>query len=78
MTGFANFEFGIGAKWLEVLKEIAPATSRVALRLNPDMGPYYTGYMHSVQAVALSNTVQATLASRAHCRRDRPCHIMLL
>src|SRR5262245_42782029 len=31
MTGFANFEFAIGAKWLEVLKEIAPATSRVAL-----------------------------------------------
>jgi putative tryptophan/tyrosine transport system substrate-binding protein len=32
MTGLANFEFAIGAKWLEVLKEIAPATSRVALR----------------------------------------------
>ena len=62
MTGFANFEFDIGAKWLEVLKEIAPATSRVALMLNPDMGPYYTGYMQSVQAVALSNAVQATLA----------------
>ena len=62
MTGFANFEFDIGAKWLEVLKEIAPATSRVALMLNPDMGAYYTGYMQSVQAVALSNAVQATLA----------------
>jgi ABC-type uncharacterized transport system substrate-binding protein len=62
MTGLANFEFAIGAKWLEVLKEIAPATSRVALMLNPDMGPYCTGYMQSVQAVALSNAVQATLA----------------
>jgi putative ABC transport system substrate-binding protein len=62
MTGFANFEFAIGAKWLEALKEIAPATSRVALMLNPDMGPYYTGYMQSVQDVALSNGMQATLA----------------
>ena len=24
-TGFTLFEFGIGAKWLELLKEIAPA-----------------------------------------------------
>jgi ABC-type uncharacterized transport system substrate-binding protein len=62
MTGFANFEFGIGAKWLEVLKEVAPTTSRVALMLNPDMGSYYTGYLQSVQTVALSNGVQATLA----------------
>ena len=62
MTGFANFEFTIGAKWLEVLKEIAPTTSRVALMLNPDMASYYTGYLQSVQSVALSNGVQATLA----------------
>ena len=62
MTGFANFEFAIAAKWLEVLKEIAPATSQVALMLQSRYGPYYTGYMQSVQALALSNTVQATLA----------------
>ena len=24
-TGFTNFEYGMGAKWLELLKEIAPA-----------------------------------------------------
>src|SRR5262245_28915126 len=29
VTGFANFEFGIGSKWLETLKEIAPAIKRV-------------------------------------------------
>jgi putative ABC transport system substrate-binding protein len=27
-TGFINFEHGIGAKWLEVLKEIAPGVRR--------------------------------------------------
>jgi putative ABC transport system substrate-binding protein len=62
MTGFTNFEFSMGAKWLEVLKEIAPETARVSLMLSPDMGSYYTGYLRSIEAVALSNGVQATLA----------------
>jgi putative ABC transport system substrate-binding protein len=62
MTGFTNFEFSMGAKWLEVLKEIAPETSRVSLMLSPDMGAYYTGYLRSLESVALGNNVQATLA----------------
>jgi putative ABC transport system substrate-binding protein len=30
-TGFSNFEFDISAKWLELLKEIAPAVMRAAV-----------------------------------------------
>ena len=30
-TGFIVFEYGIGAKWLELLKEIAPTVTRVAV-----------------------------------------------
>ena len=30
-TGFTQFEFGISAKWLELLKEIAPHVSRVTV-----------------------------------------------
>ena len=30
-TGFMNFEYSMGAKWLELLKEIAPAMTRVAV-----------------------------------------------
>jgi ABC-type uncharacterized transport system substrate-binding protein len=62
MTGFTNYEFSMGAKWLEILKEIAPGTTRVALMLNPDTGSYYVEYLRSVEAVALSKSVQATLA----------------
>ena len=62
MTGFTNYEFTMGAKWLEILKEIAPKTARVSLLLNPDTGSYYVEYMRSVEAVALSSSVQATLA----------------
>jgi putative tryptophan/tyrosine transport system substrate-binding protein len=30
-TGFMNLEYGMGAKWLELLKEIAPSVTRVAV-----------------------------------------------
>src|ERR1700724_1806764 len=29
ITGFTPFEYGIGAKWLELLKQIAPSVTRV-------------------------------------------------
>ena len=31
VTGFASFEYAIGGKWLELVKEIAPRTTRVAV-----------------------------------------------
>jgi len=31
ITGFASFEYAIGAKWLEILKEIAPSVTRAAV-----------------------------------------------
>jgi putative ABC transport system substrate-binding protein len=34
-TGFIDFEFSIGRKWLELLKQIAPSVSRVAVIRNP-------------------------------------------
>src|SRR6516164_5994089 len=35
ITGFALFEFAIGAKWLELLKQIAPSVTRVAVIYDP-------------------------------------------
>ena len=35
-TGFLTAEFGFGAKWLELLKEIAPGVRRVAVITDPD------------------------------------------
>jgi putative tryptophan/tyrosine transport system substrate-binding protein len=39
ITGFAQFEPSIAGKWLEVLKEIAPTVTRVAILFNPDTAP---------------------------------------
>jgi putative ABC transport system substrate-binding protein len=35
-TGFALYEFDTSAKWLEILKQIAPSARRVAVLLHPD------------------------------------------
>jgi putative tryptophan/tyrosine transport system substrate-binding protein len=37
ITGFTPFDYGIGAKWLEVLKEIAPNTTRAAILRDPNI-----------------------------------------
>jgi putative ABC transport system substrate-binding protein len=39
ITGFINIEASLGGKWLELLKEIAPAVRRVAIMFNPDTAP---------------------------------------
>jgi putative tryptophan/tyrosine transport system substrate-binding protein len=40
ITGFTNFlEPSFGAKWLELLKEMAPAVRRVAVLFNPQLAP---------------------------------------
>jgi putative tryptophan/tyrosine transport system substrate-binding protein len=35
VTGFASFEYGIGGKWLELLKQVAPTVTRVATIREP-------------------------------------------
>ena len=39
ITGFINVEDTIGGKWLELLKEVAPATNHAAMMFNPDTAP---------------------------------------
>jgi len=35
VTGFTSFDYSIGAKWLELLKEIAPNVTRAAVLRDP-------------------------------------------
>ncbi len=39
VTGITNIEPSIGGKWLQLLKEMAPAVARSALLVNPDTEP---------------------------------------
>ena len=52
-TGFTSFEFGIGAKWLELLKEIAPAITRAAVIRDPAISAGL-GLFGAIQSAAQS------------------------
>jgi len=52
-TGFMSFEYGIGAKWLELLKQIAPGVTRVAVLRDPAI-PSGIGQFGVIQAAAPS------------------------
>jgi putative ABC transport system substrate-binding protein len=56
-TGFLLFEYGISAKWLELLKQIAPATTRVAVVRDPAISAGI-GQWSAIQAVAPSLGVE--------------------
>jgi ABC-type uncharacterized transport system substrate-binding protein len=52
LTGFTSFEFTIGSKWLEALKHVAPAVTRVALIFNPDTAPFAHLFWQPVETAA--------------------------
>jgi putative ABC transport system substrate-binding protein len=58
-TGFMNFEYGVGAKWLELLKQIAPHVTRVAVPRDPTQGGS-TAALAATQAVAPSLGVEVS------------------
>ena len=59
ITGFMNYEFGMGGKWLELLKEIAPNVTRAAVFREPT-SPAGIGQFSAVQAVAPSIRVEVS------------------
>jgi putative tryptophan/tyrosine transport system substrate-binding protein len=64
VTGFAQVEFAMSGKWLEMLKEVAPRVVRVAAIQNP-MHPAWPEHIRTLEAVAPSFGVQV-IAAAAH------------
>jgi putative ABC transport system substrate-binding protein len=52
LTGFTSFEFSIGTKWLEALKQAAPHVTRVLLMFNPQSAPFADLFLRAVEAAA--------------------------
>jgi putative ABC transport system substrate-binding protein len=57
VTGFMLFEYSLGGKWLELLKQIAPGVKRAAVLRDPDL-PSGTGQFAAIQAVAPSLSME--------------------
>jgi putative ABC transport system substrate-binding protein len=58
-TGFMPFEYGLSGKWLELLKQIAPGVTRVAVLRNP-ASPTGPALFAAIQAVAPSLRVEVS------------------
>jgi putative ABC transport system substrate-binding protein len=66
-TGFMSFEYTLSGKWLELLKEIAPSVTRVAVLQDPTQGGGASAFA-VIQAVAPSLGVEVTPVNQ----RDAP------
>src|SRR5256885_12217789 len=53
VTGFTSFEYGLSAKWLELLKDIAPNVTRAAVIRDPAIAAG-TGQWGAIQSAAPS------------------------
>ena len=58
ITGFTAFEFSMGAKWIETLKEISPSVQRIAVMFNPTTAPYFRLFLRSIEAGATPFSVK--------------------
>ena len=72
-TGFTLFEYATSAKWLELLKEIAPRTTRAAVLRDPTIASG-SEQLGAIQSVAPSLGGGVDPARHARCRRDRSGH----
>jgi putative ABC transport system substrate-binding protein len=63
LTGFTSFEFSIGTKWLETLKQTAPHVTQVALVFNPHSAPFANLFLRPVEAAAPSFSVTPIAAA---------------
>jgi putative ABC transport system substrate-binding protein len=61
ITGFTNYEYTLGGKWLEILREIAPRVNRVAVVHNADNAAA-PGQLRTIEAAAPALGVQVTAA----------------
>jgi|SRR5262245_556978 putative ABC transport system substrate-binding protein len=58
-TGFSSLEPTLGAKWLELLKEMAPRLTRVAVMRNPASSIFTSQFVRWAEAAAAKLAVEA-------------------
>ncbi len=62
LTGFSNYDAELMGKWVQLLKEVAPRVTRVAVIFNPDTAPYAPLLNRAIEAAAPSFGITVTLA----------------
>jgi putative ABC transport system substrate-binding protein len=62
ITGFSIYEFSMGGKWVDLLKQMAPSLARVAVMSNPDTAPQSALFLRSIEAAGPSLGVEVAAA----------------
>ena len=63
VTGFTNFEFSLGGKWVEILREINPRTVRVVVFYNQQTAPYGLHYVRAVTEAAAASAIEVVVST---------------
>jgi putative ABC transport system substrate-binding protein len=71
VTGFSAEEASMGGKWLELLKELAPRVSRIAVIYNPQTAPYAPMFFPAMQAAAPGMAVALSISVPTAADIDR-------
>jgi len=61
LTGFTNADPAMGGKWLQMIKEIAPGTTRAAAMYNPDGATYADAFLGPFKAAAQSLAMESII-----------------
>jgi len=62
ITGFSFIDPEIIGKWINLLSDVKPDLSRVALMFNPDTVPYYDAFLRSFNAAPKQTSVEVDAA----------------
>ena len=71
-TGFTLYEYGMGGKWLEVLKEVAPSVTRAAVLRDPTI-PQGAGQWGAIQTAAPSFGIEVSFPVLRSTLSHVPC-----
>src|SRR3974390_1316826 len=63
ITGFSFIEPEILGKWVDLLGDVKPDLSQIALMFNPDTTPYYDAYLRTFKASARKTSVEVKAAA---------------
>ena len=73
VTGFMQYEYSLSAKWLELLKQIAPNVNRAAVYATPMLCPGIREFA-VIQSVASSLGLEVSAINLRDMTRDRAPH----
>jgi putative ABC transport system substrate-binding protein len=62
ITGFSAYDAELMGKWLQLLKELAPSVTRIAVIFNPDTAPFASLFNRVIEAAAPSFSITVMLA----------------